>query len=506
MRAESVRPAAVAGAFYSADPEALRREVKGYLDAVPAQAMSGEVLALLVPHAGYRYSAAVAAYGYKALDGMKADTVVIIGHDAHARGIVALLSDVPAFETPLGRVEVDTELVAALTRENRGIIVHNDVHRRDHTVEVQLPFLQVVMPGCRIVPALFGEPKPETCRVFAEAIARQRGSRRLLIVASTDLTHYPPSDVSARIDKETMSRVERMDVPALFTYLDEAARQGSGDNVQTAMCASGGVGTALTYARAMGPAAVHVLHRANSGDVRGGDPDRVVGYAAAVIVRTTPTPSATDTRDQGQASESLGKADATATTGAQAKAGGGFSLPPEVQKELLTLARRRITTAVRREPFDYRPAEALAGVLGQPAAVFVTLHKKGRLRGCIGMTEARMELWRAVQEMAMSAAFKDWRFSPVREEELPDLHIEISVLSPLEPVSSAGAIRPREHGVVVRRAGHSGLFLPQVWEQIPEKGQFLSVLCSEKAGLPEDAWKDPETRLLVFTVFAFAEP
>jgi len=502
----------VAGAFYSDDPEELRREVKGYLDAVPAQAVPGEILAIQVPHAGYRYSAAVAAYGYKALAGTKADTVVIIGHDAHAPGVVAILANAEAFETPLGRVPVDTEMVAGLAKEDPGITVHNDIHRRDHTVEVQLPFLQTVMPGCRIVPVLFGDPKPESCRLFAEAIARQAGTRRVLIVASTDLTHYPPSDVSARIDKETMGRVERLDVPALFTYLQEAVRRGSGDNVQTAMCASGGVGTALYYAQARGPVAVRVLHRANSGDVRGGDRGRVVGYAAAAIVRTAAAPTAVDSKAQAGDAEAPAKTDAAAKTAepvkpeAPAEGKAGFSLPPEVQRELLDLARRRITSAVRHEPFEYSPSAAGKDTLDKPAAVFVTLHKKGRLRGCIGMTEARVELWRAVQDMAMSAAFKDWRFSPVREDELADLHIEISVLSPLVPVASAVGIRPREHGVVVRRGGQSGLFLPQVWEQLPEKERFLSVLCSEKAGLPEDAWKDPETRLLIFTVFAFEEP
>jgi AmmeMemoRadiSam system protein B/AmmeMemoRadiSam system protein A len=494
----------VAGAFYPGSPEDLRREVKGYLDAAPAQTLEGEVVGIQVPHAGYRYSAAVAAHAYKALQGvvgLKVDTAVIIGHDANAQGIVALMSDAEAFETPLGRVAVDTDLVAALAKEKRGLVVHNRVHQRDHTVEVQLPFLQTVLPGCRIVPMLFGDPKPENCRALAEALARAAGQRRLLVVASTDLAHYPAQRLAEAMDRETMGRVAKADVEALFSYLEDTERRHIGENVQTAMCASGGVGTLLAYARARGSVSVCVLRQATSGDVPGGDASRVVGYAAAVVTVAPQAAAAPDPATPAAAATAV-----AAPTQPPAEAqGDSFSLAPEVQKELLALARRRITSAVRQEPFEYVPREPLKAALTQRAPVFVTLHREGRLRGCIGMTAPRGELWTAVRDMAMAAAFEDRRFTPVREAELPSLHIEISVLSPLEPVSGADRVVPKRHGVVVRRQGHSGLFLPQVWEQIPDRDRFLSILCSEKAHLPEDAWKDPTTQLLVFTVFAFEE-
>jgi AmmeMemoRadiSam system protein B/AmmeMemoRadiSam system protein A len=496
VNAESTRPPAVAGSFYPGSADELRREVKGYLDAAPAPPVDGEVVGILVPHAGYRFSAAVAAYGYKALAGVNADTVVIIGHDANARGVVAFLSDEEAFETPLGRVAVDTELVAALAKANPGIIVRNQAHRREHSVEVQLPFLQTLLPGCRIVPILFGDPRPETCHILADALAANAGQRRLLLIASTDLCHYPSDAAAVGLVKETMAYVEKTNVPALFTYLDETRRSRTADNVQTAMCGSGGVGTALIYAQASGPISVRILRLANSGDVPGGDKARVVGYASAVITRK-PQAATAPPADA--------KVQPAATPPADAK-DQRFAVAPEVQKELLTLARRRIAATARREPFSYEPPPAMADVLGPRAAVFVTLKKDGRLRGCIGMTEPRAELWRAVQDMAQSAAFRDPRFAPVGVADLEALHIEISVLSPLAPVAAAAAIVPKQHGVVVRRGGRSGLFLPQVWEQLPDKERFLSVLCSEKAGLPADAWKDPETRLLVFTVFAFEEP
>lgn len=493
VHAESARPAAVAGSFYPASADELRRDLKGYLDAAPAPQVDGEVIGILVPHAGYRYSAAVAACGYKALAGVQADTAIVIGHDANARGIVAVLSDEEAFETPLGRVAVDTELVAALGKAHPGILVRSQAHRREHSVEVQLPFLQTLLPACRIVPILFGEPTAENCRLLADALAANAGTRRLLFIASTDLCHYPPAAVADGLIKEAMACVGKADVTALFTYLGETRRRRAADNVQTAMCGSGGVGTALLYAQARGPIAVRVLSSAHSGAVPGGDQERVVGYAAAVITRA---PAATAAEPK---AEPQGQAE-TAPTDSP------FAIAPELQKELLTLARQRIATAARREPFSYTPPAAMADALSPRAAVFVTLHKGGRLRGCIGMTEPRTELWRAVQEMALAASSKDPRFAAVSAAELTELHLEISVLSPLTAVANADAIVPQRHGVVVRRGPRSGLFLPQVWEQLPTKERFLSVLCSEKAGLAEDAWQDPETRLLVFTVFAFAEP
>ena len=139
------------------------------------------------------------------------------------------------------------------------------------------------------------------------------------------------------------------------------------------------------------------------------------------------------------------------------------------------------------------------------AAVFVTLHEHGRLRGCIGTLVPHRPLYLTVAEFAYAAGFEDPRFQPVTEEELPELDLEVSVLSPLRRIASAEEIVPGKHGVVVTRGRQSGVFLPQVWEQLPRKEDFLSYLCAEKAGLPPDAWRDAGTTLEVFTVFAFGE-
>lgn len=180
-----------------------------------------------------------------------------------------------------------------------------------------------------------------------------------------------------------------------------------------------------------------------------------------------------------------------------------FSLSIDAQNELLSLVRRRIAAEINGEKWSYAPPEELPE-LKIEAPAFVTLTKGGHLRGCIGYTSPQGQLWSAVEEMAFSAAFEDPRFNPVTKSELQELHIEVSVLSKMIP-SSPEEIIPFKHGVLVRKGYSSGLFLPQVWEQLPDKEQFMAYLCMEKAGLPAEAWKLPGTKLFTFTVFAFEE-
>lgn len=181
-----------------------------------------------------------------------------------------------------------------------------------------------------------------------------------------------------------------------------------------------------------------------------------------------------------------------------------FSISAENQKRLLQLARDVIRSEASGKEFTV-PAADNDAELSMPAAVFVTLHKHGHLRGCIGTTQASGPLLRAVAYFAHAAAFEDPRFQEVRAEEVSELHIEISVLSPMQRISSPDEILPFVHGVTVRQGRHAGLFLPQVWEQLPDKEQFMGYLCAEKAGLPFEAWKQPGIELQVFTVAAFEE-
>lgn len=478
-----VRRPAVAGTFYSADKSRLEKEVAALLErAGDVEPKGEEVLAAMAPHAGYRYSGQVAAYAHKGMSGTDVDVVVVIGHDYSRPGVVAWLCSVDCYQTPLGQLPVARDMVQRVLDYHPGIREHKLAHSREHTVEVQLPFLQTLGKTCEIVPVLFGEPTAAHCRILADAIESARAGRRVFVLASTDLSHYPTYAEATRLDQQTLGVLAGMDVGRLLAHLEAVERRRDIRNLETAMCASGGVGTAMLYAKKHGANKVQVLRYANSGDADAGDRQRVVGYGAVLFVKST------------------GKAEQMET---EADADGRFTLPEPVQRELLALARSRIEAEASGRTLSYTPSDRKQ--LLQPAAVFVTLKKSGRLRGCIGTTAPRSPLWQAVSEMAHAAAFEDHRFGDVTKEELAALHVEVSVLSPLKRVASADAIVPVEHGVVVRRGSRQGLFLPQVWEQLPDKTEFLSILCQQKAGLPASAWRDAKTELYIFTVFAFEE-
>lgn len=477
------RPAA-AGTFYPSDPEQLRKTVKDILGGATPPVPDGEVLAIMAPHAGYDYSAAVAAPAYLAMGKADFDTAVIIGHDfgRQAGDIIAILDEHDAFDTPLGPVLVDTALERRLRAILPQVIAHNGVHGREHSIEVHLPFLKTLKPGTKIVPVLFGEATPEHCTAFAEALAKAAGDTKILILASTDLSHYPSGNDARELDAETTSFIENMNLPGLCKR--QAGKGIHAPNVQTPICSAGGVGVAIAWCNLKGGAKATILKRANSGDVSG-DNESVVGYASAMFVQA----HGTGTRKTSQ----------TDTAQAQPV----FSLPANAQAELLSLARRRIAAHLADKKWSYTPPEDIPE-LKMHAPAFVTLTKNGRLRGCIGYIVARGELWRAVEEMAFAAAFQDNRFPQLAPGELDSIRIEISVLSPMTDAKPEQIV-PFKHGVVVRRGRRSGLFLPQVWEQLPDKEQFMAYLCLEKAGLPADAWKQPDTSLQIFTVFAFEE-
>ncbi len=465
-----IRPAMFAGSFYSASPRSLRDELESRMEAAPDVSFDGRIVSAAVPHAGYVFSAEIAAPVFKALRNVEFDTVVVIGHDfgEHAPGIIGVLPDYDAFHTPLGDVKVDTELCRALIRHDRRFVVNNRVHDEEHTIEVQLPWLQVTHPNASIVPVLFGQVTPEYCRRFAELLTELSGDRRIFVLSSTDMSHYPTADAAKEMDKKTTEFAEAFDLGGLCAWRSHGEWEAR-SNVVTPICSAGGLGTAMCWAETQGPAKAVVARRGNSGDASG-DGTRTVGYASLLF---------------------------TCNTNAE------FTVSMDVQETLLKLARQSISdgTAGKQTPLP----ELHDSIYHRASAVFVTLHKHGQLRGCIGTTAAVMPLAKAIVEYARAAAFEDPRFAEVTKDELDDIVIEISILSPMRRIANADEIVPNVHGVVARSGRRAGLFLPQVWEQLPDKEQFLGYLCAEKAGLPYDAWRNPETELSVFTVVAFEE-
>lgn len=281
---DSIREPAVAGSFYPDSESQLRAMITAYLNMAPDEKQAGDILAAVAPHAGYVYSGEVAARTFKQLADIDFDTIVIIGHDSY-QNCVAYLSPDNYYRTPLGLVEVDTDMVDKMLKYNKGIKSSRYIHAEDHSVEIQLPFLQVLGKKCKIVPVMFGNPTAENCRTLAEAIIEAAGDKKVFVLSSTDMSHYPSYEDANRVDNSTLEVVRTMDVERIFSHLEVQVGSKAPSGLQTALCSRGGLGTAIFFAKAKGANQAQVLHYANSGDVSFGDKSRVVGYSSVLFVK-----------------------------------------------------------------------------------------------------------------------------------------------------------------------------------------------------------------------------
>lgn len=281
---KSIRNPAVAGRFYPSNKKQLEKNIHSFIKNVPDRKVEGELISCMAPHAGYVYSGQVAAYTYKLLEKADFETIVIIGHDAPYSGIVAFLSEADFFRTPLGDVPVDKKMVKEIIAFSPRIISNEEIHSREHTVEVHLPFFQALKKKFKIVPILFGVPDEKNCKILANAILKASKGKKVMLLASTDLSHYPGYKDANKLDRSTLKVIEKLDVRLLFSHLGKQENKGI-PNLSTAMCASGGVGTAIIFAKEKGANNVEILKYANSGDVSVGDKLSVVGYGALVISR-----------------------------------------------------------------------------------------------------------------------------------------------------------------------------------------------------------------------------
>lgn len=441
-----IRPNAVAGSFYPADPHALRAALAGHLAAAGAASSAERPPKLLVvPHAGYVYSGDVAGLGYAALAPWREriSRVVLLGpvHRVAVRGLA--VPTVSAFETPLGQVQLDQAALASLG-DLRQVVQADLPHATEHALEVQLPFLQTVLgPGFTLVPLAVGDAHPSE---VAEVLERLWGGDETLIVISSDLSHYLPYAQAQATDHATVQRILNF---ATNLRSDEA-------------CGAAPLNGALLVAQRQG-LAPRLLGMRNSGDAPAkahASRDRVVGYGAIAFEHPPVSQTETDT--------ALGHT-------------------------LVSTARHSIAEALGL-PAPHTDAPPHHPALSQPGATFVTLFSAdGELRGCVGRLEASRALGDDVRANARAAAFNDTRFAPLRAHEWPGMRVEVSLLDAPEPLAvrseaeALAALRPGIDGVVFEWHGARATFLPQVWEQLPEPARFLTAL-KRKAGLPADFW------------------
>ncbi len=477
-----IRAPAVAGEFYPLDRAKLEAAIDQYLaEALPYRGESPPVI--IVPHAGYLFSGQIAADAFVQVSRMAVDTVVILGANHTTAGFDrASVYDGDALRTPLGTVQVDRELAMALVQDGDLAVPDRRLHEREHSVEVHVPFVQRVFPGARVVPVVVATGDPEACARFGRVLADAVRGRRALIVASSDLAHYPPAEAAARVDAATLERVARMDVGGLVR-----AERGVGSEVTpglvTRACGLGPILVAIEAARRLGAARGIVLSYANSSAVAVGTLDRVVGYGAVAFAPGHGEPDlAALNRPRPDASGQLTAAD---------------------RQVLLALARNTIARYLTSETLPL-PRGGSAALLRE-AGAFVTVRKNGDLRGCVGRLLPEGPLIRLVSAMAFESAFRDPRFGAVRARELPSLELEVAVLTPLTPVQDFRAIVPGRDGVVLQAEGRSAVFLPQVaTEQGWGRKDLLDNL-AVKAGLHQDAWRSSGARLLTFQAEVFNE-
>ena len=466
--AEDIKPAYVAGQFYDKDPARLAAQIEFYIsNARPEVPLSGTIRALIVPHASHVYAGQTAAYAYALLRGKPFETVIIIGPSHHFGFHGCSIYPGDGFATPLGTARIDTGLARAIAKAGGFTFVPEayflpgaDV--QEHSVEVQVPFIQKVLPDANIVPIVMGYQTKSTIQALASALEKTCAGKNVLVIASTDLSHFLPKAQAASLDGDTISLIRSAKTETLIRKIE------AGDNI---MCGGGPVVAALLYAQKAGPARVEVLRHSDSSDA-GGPADQVVGYLAAAIVSEKEAPPEE------------------------------FTLTAAERGQLLRLARSAVTEFVARQAVITDPTQDPK--LLSPKGVFVTLKKRGELRGCIGFIEPVAPLSQAVIRAAIYAAAEDPRFPPVGPGELKDLTFELSVLTPPVEITNCALVQVGRHGIVIARDGRKGVLLPQVpVENGWDRETFLQEGCL-KAGLPPDAWKKG-AKVWVFEAIVFHE-
>lgn len=273
MNGGSVRKSAIAGSWYPADPKVLQTNIADYFRLVPEYRISGRIIGLVAPHAGYMYSGQIAAHAYKQVQGQAFDAVIVIGpsHRVPFHGVSTYNRG--GYETPLGVVPVDDRLADQIMAESRVVSVTPHVHREEHSIEIQLPFLQAALGNFSFVPFLMGSQDRRTCEELTAAIASAVGKKNVLLVGSSDLSHFHSYDQAVKMDAVALAYLDKMEHDAFLKDL--------GNRVFEA-CGGGPVAVAMMAAEKLGAHRSKLLKYANSGDVTG-DRRSVVGYAAAVF-------------------------------------------------------------------------------------------------------------------------------------------------------------------------------------------------------------------------------
>ncbi len=458
-----------AGQFYPLHKEELNQQLDLYFKQADKIDVKN-IRAVIAPHAGYVFSGQVAASGYKQLDTTKQYRNVFILASSHryAFGGVSIYSK-GNYVTPLGEVETNMEIVDSLL--DYDIIYSKDeIHEEEHSLEVQLPFLQKIYgENLRIVPLVIGASDASVSKRLAE-ILQPYFTEENLFVISTDFSHYPGYTDAVNVDELTAKTILKNKPSELQKLLRDHKKMNM-PGLATGMCGWSSVLTLLYLSSVNERYTYDLVEYRNSGDISG-DKTRVVGYWSIVLTETTHPSSE-------------------------------FKLSESSKKQLLNLARKTIEMYLDKGEKVVPDPGTLSDEIIIKCGAFVTLHKNGKLRGCIGRFTADEPLYSIVQEMAIAAATKDSRFPTLKMDDMEDVEIEISVLSPMKKIETSDDIELGKHGIYIKKGFNTGTFLPQVAAETDwSKEEFLGHCSRDKAGLGWEGWKTAEMYIYTATIFA----
>ena len=474
-----VRPATQAGRFYDGNAQMLSHEVDSLLALHANEKQYNDVAALIVPHAGYYFSGNVAASAYAKLNPEKPyKRIFLIGPSHHEWFNGASVNNaVEYYATPLGEVKVDRETARKLIETDSVFAYRPKAHDREHCLEVQLPFLQRRFGNVPpIVPIIISTNDFQKLSRIAGVLKPWFNEENLFVISS-DFSHYPSYEDACKVDALTGEAIESGDVEQFISALDTNAIRGIA-NLATSACGEFPI-ISLMLMLDNQYKVKHLMYQ-NSGDIDDYDRSRVVGYHSFVVIRSE------------TAIPEHSKPDAQLST--------DFLLSDEDKRVLKEIAFQSIKDSLNGKSVHLQNTSN--PILNQKCGAFVSLYKHGRLRGCIGHFGEDIPLQKVVAKMARAAAFEDPRFPPLRQNELDDVKIEISVLTPMRRIQSLDEFELHRHGIYIRKGYRSGTFLPQVADEVNwTKEEFVGHCSQDKAGLGWNGWRDAE--LYVYEAIVF---
>ena len=460
---QGVKDYEFAGSFYPKNKDKLSSMINGFISDAKVILPEGDILGIVCPHAGYIYSGPVAGYSYRAIRNYKVKTIIILApsHHYYFKGI-SIYPD-GFFNTPFGKLRVDSNLALRFGQLSF-VSFESKFFYGEHSIEVELPFIKKIMPDVSIIPVLFGDVNLSQMKTLAKFIAELYKNNRILVIVSTDMSHYHSYFEARTIDLETVSHVRKKD----YSWLWDSVKKN-----EMHACGILPLITFILYTDDLG-GSIKILKYANSGDTQGYK-KKVVGYMSAIAYRI---------RNLSKKEDKMGFTD-------------------DDKRALLNIARRTLEAYLGQKKVP--EFETASDSLKEKRMVFVTLKEKGQLRGCIGRIVPDTPLYKAVSEVAIDSAIHDPRFPAVRFDELGDIEIEISVMTPFEKVNNLDEIKVGRDGLLIKKGFHSGLLLPQVPGEFGwDKKTYLENLC-RKAGLYNDAYKEEDAVIYRFSADVFSE-